>query len=820
MQRPLPIQLVALLCLTTATQAQPSEPASHVKERVIKDNAPVLVTFRTDSMPYQLADSYTVLAEQLALKAQDQLKLMKTEPDNLGFVHQKYAQFYSGVKVAYASYTVHSKKGIIESISGHFEPIQGLDSSPTVPKQEALKKALAFVGAKRYIWQNTQAEKALKELKQDRAASYLPQGELVVLGAGVRGSKEPALTWKFDIYAELPLSRAYIFVDAHSGEVVFKEAIMKEATATGTFNTLYSGTLTLTNDTDPSGGFRLRDYTRGNGIQISNANGSDFTDADNNWTTAEYPTANDKAGIDALFGQQAAYDYWQNVHGRNSYDNLGTLLRGTVHVASLANNAQWDGSQMLYGDGAKPLVTLDICGHEIGHGVCQATADLIYNGEPGALNESFSDIWGACSEEYTCRVRGLTKNTWLVGEEIGAARSMSDPRSLGQPAYYRGQNWYTGFNDFGGVHTNSGVMNYWFYLLTQGKTGFNEVGNAYRVIGIGINAAALIAFRAESVYMSATTDYPTARTLTIQAANDIYGPNSCQVESVTRAWAAVGVGNPPATVTITGPAQFCANSTALFQLNNIANTTGVSWQATPSRLFNNTTGTGGQFTTSAAAGASGIGTIQAIIPTACEPITITVQVGPTQATGKYIDDYQEQPLVASTYALDPNFVSDGQVQISIDAVPGTTNSFSVQSGQPHSLYQTSNTTATLYYGGSSTTNADVYVSSTGGPCGPVTTWFSFYRPIRYNYAYSPNPTSDELTVQQQQTATNGRRVDPGSSAPNFFVELYNSNGLKVRTQESTQSKAVLNVRDLPSGLYNVRIGRGEGALSKHIQITH
>ena len=113
-----------------------------------------------------------------------------------------------------------------------------------------------------------------------------------------------------------------------------------------------------------------------------------------------------------------------------------------MHYGQGYDNAGWDGSQMLYGDGSvkfKPLTSLDVAGHEIGHGVCQATANLVYNGESGALNEGFSDIWGACIEQYTTAALGLTKSTWLIGEEIvnsgPALRSMSDPKSLGQPAY-------------------------------------------------------------------------------------------------------------------------------------------------------------------------------------------------------------------------------------------------------------------------------------------------------------------------------------------------------------------------------------------------
>ena len=122
------------------------------------------------------------------------------------------------------------------------------------------------------------------------------------------------------------------------------------------------------------------------------------------------------------------------------------------------------------------------------------------------------------------------KSTWLIGEEIdkqqAALRSMSDPKSQGQPDYYNGINWYTGTSDNGGVHTNSGVLNYWYYLIANGKTSTNEKGVTFSVAGLGLDAAAKITFRMESVYMVAGSTYAQARTYSIQAATDLFGASS------------------------------------------------------------------------------------------------------------------------------------------------------------------------------------------------------------------------------------------------------------------------------------------------------
>jgi hypothetical protein len=181
---------------------------------------------------------------------------------------------------------------------------------------------------------------------------------------------------------------------------------------------------------------------------------------------------------------------------------------------------------------------------------------LKYANESGALNEGFSDIWGAVVEHY----KTPSKQIWLIGEDIvkepgrTCLRSMSEPASAGAlspaPSYYGRQDprWKPSVitpadsNDYGGVHTNSGVLNHWFYLLSVGKSGTNEGGNAYSVTGIGIGAAATIAYRAESVYLWPESQYADARTFTIEAASDLYGAGSPQVMATTNAWYAVGVG--------------------------------------------------------------------------------------------------------------------------------------------------------------------------------------------------------------------------------------------------------------------------------------
>ncbi len=553
--------------LPLLVQAQAAERLQ--KKELGQDGQPTLIQFKNGARPSS-SDGAFVLREQLHLGTDEQMRPAHLDTDQFGFSHQKFDQYYKGVKVEHATYTVHARGGAVESLSGDYEKITKLNVAPSLSAEAALSRALAAVGAQKYMWQDAAEEAGLKSSENNDAATYLPKGELVIVRDGrLNAETGPlVLAWKFDIYAQAPVSRAYLYIDAHTGEVVLRDAIIKHAGATGSFATAYSGTRSVATETS-AGGYRLREYTRGLGIETYNCRKGnsytaavDFKDANNSWTAAEYNNANfDNVAGDAHFGAQATYDYWKTVHARNSYDNAGAKIKSYVHFDDTPSttagfeNAYWNGSVMTYGDGAtrfKPLASLDVCGHEIGHALCEKTANLTYSGESGALNEGLSDCWGASIEKFTVDRLGLTgKSTWDIGEEImkagGALRSMSNPNLYGQPAYYKGNGWVSttntaASNDYGGVHTNSGVLNYWYYLVAMGKSGTNEAGNAFAVSGIGLTAAAKILYRTESVYLSASSNYAAARTYSIQAATDLFGATSAQAQAVTNAWYAVGIG--------------------------------------------------------------------------------------------------------------------------------------------------------------------------------------------------------------------------------------------------------------------------------------
>ncbi len=541
------------MLIVLATRAQESNKVIEGR----KGMYPSFVSFAPASAPAFTKGRLSLTDLNARITSSVTAKITAQEKDATGSEHFRYQQTINGIPVEHAVYVVHTLGGRISAQNGKWikDIPQNLPAA-TLTESSALTAALQYVHARTYKWQDAGEEAFIKKEQNNPNATFYPKGQLVFYSGEddvIPSALRPA--FKFDIYASDPVSRQIIFVDAVNGQILGKRELLHTTNATGSAVTAYSGTQSIIADYTGTT-YRLRETGRGNGIQTFNlqkttnyASAADFTDADNNWNNVN--ANKDQYATDAHWGAEMTYDFYKNKFGRNSIDNAGFAIKSYVHYSTNYFNAFWDGSRMTYGDGSAtdnnlPLTALDVCGHEISHGLTSFTSNLTYSNESGAMNEGFSDIFGTAIEFYA----RPSNADWLIGADFYTIRSMSNPNLYAQPDTYKGTFWYTGTADYGGVHTNSGVLNFWFYLLTNGGSGTNDNGFSYNVTGIGIDAAAAIAFRTNTVYLVSTSQYNDARTLSIKAATDLYGAGSAAVIQTTNAWDAVGVGTtvtpPPA----------------------------------------------------------------------------------------------------------------------------------------------------------------------------------------------------------------------------------------------------------------------------------
>jgi Zn-dependent metalloprotease len=529
--------------------------ASAEKVRVAEaSSVPEFIQFRQGS-EIQFAEFEKWAHQNLHVQSNAGFKLLNAESDKIGMKHYRYQQTLNGIPVEGTMYIVHTKNNYIVSMNGLMFDKLNQSNGASIIEPSALSAALSYMNATLYQWQVPACEQQIKQMQNNPSATWYPKGELVYAPEnGNYISKNYRLCYKFDVYALQPLKREYIYIDAASGSVIYTINRIHDANATGTAVTAYSGTHTITTDSVNASQFRLRETGRGQGIETHDSQGTfghpntDFTDTDNNWNNVN---ANlDQYATDAHWGGEMTYDFYFNKFGRDGIDNAGFKLFNYVHFGNNLVNAFWDGTEMNYGDGGTqngifytPLTSLDVIGHEISHGLTQFTSGLLGGagtGEPGALNESWSDCMGNSIRFYGKQPATID---WGVGDELSSTpfRDMANPKSLQNPNTYLGQYW-----DFVNqeVHQNSTVMSYCYYLLTESGTGTNDNGDAYTISGLGIDTAAAIFFRMNTVYLTQNSDYAQARTYAIQAAVDLYGPCTNAVIQTTNAWYAVGVGLP------------------------------------------------------------------------------------------------------------------------------------------------------------------------------------------------------------------------------------------------------------------------------------
>ncbi|MFQ3664072.1 MAG: M4 family metallopeptidase, partial [Chloroflexaceae bacterium] len=496
----------ALQARTTAPLEASFDPLTGVARFVqparADDRLPYVPTAAEAGKPEAIARGF--LDQNRALfglrSAAEELRLLRYEPDaQRGFTHLRFDQLYQGLPVFGRQLVVHlDPDQRIVAVNGQFHPQITITPDPAVTPDAALAAALLDLRG--------------KQLDADELARIaitpVPARTRLVIYVDERGGA--ALAWQLTILTTTPLGQWTYFVNARRPLVIHAfDSIM---------HTRRRRTFTAQNTTRVPGRLIIDEGER----------------------------SRDPVAQAAHDGAGAVYDYFFASFQRNSIDGRGMPLVSTVNFGSDpqdAENAAWIGeyNQIIYGDGGrifKPLpFGLDVIGHEFTHGITQYTADLIYEGQSGALNESYSDVFAVM----------IDRDDWLIGEDVIKSppyprpylRSMQDPNAegaydprnplegIGQPAtmaeYANLPN--TRQADNGGVHINSGIPNHAHYLLAQ---------------AIGREKTEQIAYRALTQYLTPSANFVDAAKASARAAADLYGQGA-EVEAVRQAFARVGI---------------------------------------------------------------------------------------------------------------------------------------------------------------------------------------------------------------------------------------------------------------------------------------
>jgi bacillolysin len=386
--------------------------------------------------------------------------------------------------------------------------------------------------------------------------------DIVQSRIGSRGEWDTALrldprthTFFYEVDSVRSAHRPVRWVDAETGEIRKAFDAVAQGEGVGVMGDRKPVDSTPTAD----GAYLLRSrdgrqQTFDAGNETVNPPGAPLTDADDVWSATEHKfrSPDQRAAVDAHYYAGLVDDFYRDVFHRNSLDGAGMPVVSTVHFGKSYCNAFWNGVQMTYGDGdgkgCLPVAgALDVVAHELTHGVTDFGSDLVYYGESGALNESFSDVIGTAVEFYAAQhgTGPAASPDWRIGEDVvldrNGFRNMADPQEYGDPDHYSER--YTGPDDDGGVHINSGIPNQAFFLAVNGGRNAGCAGSAsghHHASDCDVTVPAIGLGAARDVFYTAMTSLPEysnfcdARNATVAVAGEHHG-------ALATAWAAVGV---------------------------------------------------------------------------------------------------------------------------------------------------------------------------------------------------------------------------------------------------------------------------------------
>jgi Zn-dependent metalloprotease len=412
------------------------------------------------------------------------------ESDDVGMGHVRFRQEVDGVPVSHGEVIVHMTADGVTAVNAHLLPTdQEIDTVPTIDAQVALDVARQAVVD-----------------TYDLVDFSLTDPRLEIFSESLLGEPklgDPRLAWFIEA-SGLTL-REFLWVDAHTAEVLHQFSQLTDAMYRQTF------------DSQHTNNFGVLRRSEGQG----------------NISDIDIDSAHDFAGD--------TYDYFFNQHGRDSFDNAGATMDSHVRVCFPGYscpliNAFWTGAQVGYGDG---MAVDDVVAHEWTHAVTEFSAGLVYQNQSGALNESFSDIFGEVVDLTNLSGNDDSTVRWDMGEDlpIGAIRDMENPNQFSDPSSVTDYGFYEcGTRDNGGVHINSGVPNHAFALMVDGGSF-----NGFNISGIGLTKAARVEYRALTNYLTSGSTFQDAYSAIVQSCQDLIGnggitnDNCTQVEKALNA---------------------------------------------------------------------------------------------------------------------------------------------------------------------------------------------------------------------------------------------------------------------------------------------
>ena len=465
----------------------------------------------------------------------ESFKITDIRTDGMGITHIRTVQQLSGVDIYGAEATVHLD-ATRERFTGTFHrPDRNTKTSPSVSAATAVSSVISDVSAETVY-------RELSPNEQDILDYTAPSASLMIYPTG---DDKYRLAWVVSVRPNF-LEEWKYFVDASSGDIIHKyNNTFSDGAVTAQAQDLNNVLQTISTYLETGTYYMLNisenmfvEATDEGVILTLDANNTSTTDLDYRYVTSSDNTWPQKNAVSAHNHATLTYRYLWNTFGRKSVNGQGGNIISLVNVAeddgSSMENAFWNGKAVFYGNGGTNFYSLagalDVTAHELGHGVVSNTANLEYYGQSGAINESYADIFGAM----------VDRDDWRIGEDItrtsyspsGALRDMADPHnggtSISQP-YWQPKSvteMYTGNQDNGGVHVNSGIGNHAYYLYASATTK---------------EKAEKVFYKALTDYLTMTSKFIDFRIAVVQAATDLYGASSTEVTKAMEAFTAVGI---------------------------------------------------------------------------------------------------------------------------------------------------------------------------------------------------------------------------------------------------------------------------------------